>query len=51
MLSIAGAIGGIAEPAEHATTLGALFPNRNEFYRAGIPRGSSRQQFLFDGIG
>lgn len=27
-----GAIGGIAEPAGHATTLGELFPNRNEFY-------------------
>ncbi|VWB25476.1 AraC family transcriptional regulator [Burkholderia lata] len=27
-----GAIGGMAEPAERATTLGELFPNRNEFY-------------------
>nr|WP_057928470.1 GlxA family transcriptional regulator [Burkholderia ambifaria] len=26
------AIGAIAEPAERATTLGELFPNRNEFY-------------------
>ncbi|WP_258169206.1 helix-turn-helix domain-containing protein [Burkholderia ambifaria] len=27
-----GALGGIAEPAERATTLGELFPNRNESY-------------------
>nr|WP_100085023.1 AraC family transcriptional regulator [Burkholderia ambifaria] len=27
-----GALGGIAEPAERATTLGELFPNRTEFY-------------------
>ncbi|MFP3506299.1 AraC family transcriptional regulator [Burkholderia sp. SIMBA_062] len=26
------ALGGIAGPAERATTLGELFPNRNEFY-------------------
>ncbi|MDN7931051.1 hypothetical protein QZM52_07060 [Burkholderia metallica] len=30
MLSIEGVIGGMAEPAEHATTLDALFPNWNE---------------------
>ncbi len=27
-----GALSGIAEPAERATTLGELFPNRNESY-------------------
>jgi hypothetical protein len=27
-----GAIGGMAESAERTTTLGELFPNRNEFY-------------------
>ncbi|UEP28712.1 MULTISPECIES: helix-turn-helix domain-containing protein [unclassified Burkholderia] len=27
-----GALGGIAGPAERATTLGELFPNRNEVY-------------------
>ncbi|MGU3776024.1 hypothetical protein [Burkholderia metallica] len=32
MLSIEGVIGGMAEPAEHATTLDALFPNWNECY-------------------
>ncbi|WP_423391723.1 hypothetical protein [Burkholderia sp. LMG 21824] len=30
MLSIEGAIGGMADPAEHATALDALLPNRNE---------------------
>ncbi|WP_260427300.1 MULTISPECIES: hypothetical protein [unclassified Burkholderia] len=48
-----GAIGAIVEPAERATTLGELFPNRNAFYfiGPGFAAGDPRLNPLFVGIG
>ncbi|WP_321812484.1 hypothetical protein [Burkholderia sp. BCC1985] len=48
-----GTIRAIVEPAERATTLGELFPNRNAFYFIGpeSAAGDPRLIPLFVGIG